>query len=38
VSSEPSKPYWRRPMVIVIVVLILVFVVIPFILSNTLRG
>jgi hypothetical protein len=38
VPSEPSKPYWRRPMVIVIVVLILVFVVIPFILSNTLRG
>lgn len=37
-SSEPSKPFWRRPMVIVLVVLILVFVVIPFLLSNTLRG
>ena len=38
-SSNSGKPFWRRPGVVtVLVVVVLVLVVIPWLMSNTLRG
>jgi hypothetical protein len=41
VSSEADKPYWRRPVVWIVVALVLVFVVVPsliWVLSSTLTA
>jgi hypothetical protein len=33
-----ERPYWRRPIVLVVAILILVFVVLPFVLTNTITA
>jgi hypothetical protein len=38
VSSEDARPYWRRPLLIAVVVLVLLLVVVPWVLGNTLTG
>jgi uncharacterized membrane protein YdbT with pleckstrin-like domain len=38
VSSEDARPFWRRPVVIAVVVLVLLLVIVPWALGNTLTG